>query len=236
VSDFGGRCGPEDRATGDDRGVSRRLQVAIVNDYELIVRGLRSALGGSRDVLDLVDLDVSGRGPRRMVDVALFDTFGYPSLGLEHVAALAADSAIGAVAVYTWDTNDEQLNALLGRGARAVLAKSISALELTQALIAVSRGELVVSREFGRRRTTTWPGRALGLTARESEIIACLATGMRNMEIARAFKVSENTVKTHLKSIFLKLNVSSRTQAMARIHRDPSFGRRMAGDRTEPPE
>jgi two-component system, NarL family, response regulator LiaR len=214
-----------------DRSARRRPQVAIVNDYDLIVRGLRTTLAASRELLDIVEL--AADDDRRSVELALFDTFGFPGLGLERIAALAADQRVGAVAVYTWEMSDEQLRAFMAHGARAVLAKSISALELTQALIAVSRGEVVVSREFGRRRAATWPGSSLGLTSRESEIISFLATGKSNLEIARACNVSENTVKTHLKSIFQKLNVTSRTQAMARIHRDPSFGQRTTLDGTE---
>jgi len=78
-----------------------------------------------------------------------------------------------------------------------------------------------------------WPGSALGLTRRESEIVACLITGKSNRDIAESLTLSENTVKTHLKSIFQKLNVRSRTQAMALIHGDPSFRRRISSARAE---
>jgi DNA-binding NarL/FixJ family response regulator len=53
----------------------------------------------------------------------------------------------------------------------------------------------------------------LGLTRREQEILACVASGMRNGEIASVLHVAESTVKSHLTSAYLKLGVSNRTQA-----------------------
>ena len=232
MNDTDGKGDGSGRAFIAREGDAQRLRVALVNDYELIVRGLRSVLADSLHLLDIVDLQIGG-DYRHVVDVALFDTFGSARLGLDRVAELAADPAITAVAVYTWDTSDDRLDALLQRGARAVMAKSISPLELTAGLLAVSRGEIVVSREFRRQQSAAWPGSALGLTRRESEIIACLVTGKSNRDIADSLTVSENTVKTHLKSIFQKLNVRSRTQAMALIHGDPSFRRRISAAPTE---
>lgn len=207
---------------------SERLRVALVNDYELIVRGLRNMLAGSHDLVDVVELDVDGDRDR-IVDVALVDTFGHRRHALDRVAELAAEPAIGVVAVYSSDTDDEHIALFLEHGARAVLSKSVSPLELTRGLLAVSRGEIVVSREVGRRSAGAWPGRMHGLTQRESEIMVCLVAGHSNREIADALAVSENTVKTHLKSVFQKLGVTSRTRAMARIIGDPSF-RRSATD------
>ena len=55
--------------------------------------------------------------------------------------------------------------------------------------------------------------RSLALTRREQEILACVASGMRNGEIASVLNVAESTVKSHLTSAYLKLGVSNRTQA-----------------------
>jgi len=62
----------------------------------------------------------------------------------------------------------------------------------------------------GRSGNTT---RSLDLTRREREILACVASGMRNGEIASVLHVAESTVKSHLTSAYLKLGVSNRTQA-----------------------
>ena len=83
-----------------------------------------------------------------------------------------------------------------------------------------------MSEHFGKPVRQPWPGHDLGLTLRESEVALFLAQGMRNRDIANALWVSENTVKTHLKSIFQKAAVSSRAEAIVRITREVSFTQR----------
>ena len=200
------------------------VRVALVNDFELIVRGLTGMLGPFHHRLVVTELDV-GTNPGRQVDVVLFDTFGQARAGLERVHSLAADSRVGAVAVYTWALPPEQLDAVMAAGARAVLSKSMSAAELSEALIAVDAGEIVISPVLRGGRDVAWPGHDFGLTPRESEVAAFLAEGLSNREIADALCLSEHTVKSHLKSIFRKAGVVSRAQAVARITSDAGFRR-----------
>ena len=80
-----------------------------------------------------------------------------------------------------------------------------------------------MSARFRRSVRQPWPGHDLGLTLREGEVALFLAQGLRNRDIASALWVSENTVKTHLKSIFQKTAVKSRAEAIVRISRDASF-------------
>jgi DNA-binding NarL/FixJ family response regulator len=199
-----------------------RIRVALVNDYEIVLRGLESMLKPFSDRIEVVELDVE-RNPRQSVDVALFDTYGHPRLGLDRVSSLAHDRHVGAVAVYTWSFTSERFKAARAAGARGVLAKSMSAEELVDAIQQIGRDEEFVSAHFGRSVRQPWPGHDLGLTLRESEVALFLAQGMRNRDIATALWVSENTVKTHLKSIFQKTSVSSRAEAIVRISRDASF-------------
>ena len=77
--------------------------------------------------------------------------------------------------------------------------------------------------QFGRSVRQPWPGYELGLTLRESEVALFLAQGLRNRDIASALWVSENTVKTHLKSIFQKTAVTSRAEAIVRISQRPEL-------------
>ena len=170
----------------------------------------------SRDRIDVVELDVE-RNPDEVVDVALFDTYGHPRLGLDRIASLANDPHVGAVAVYTWSFTPERFDAARAAGARGVLAKSMSAEALVDAIQQIARDEEFVSAHFGRTVRQPWPGHDLGLTLRESEVALFLAQGLRNRDIASALWVSENTVKTHLKSIFQKTAVTSRAEAIVRI-------------------
>lgn len=208
--------------------MTRPRRVAIVNDYDLVVRGLAALLDPFRDRLRVVELDV-GRTPRSPVDVALFDTYGHPRNGLDRVRLLAGDLRIGVVVVYTWAITSEQCEAAIAAGARGVIAKSEPAEALVHALLAIDDGELVVSPIFRRPQGYTWPGHDFGLTARESEVAAFLGEGLSNREMADALSISEHTVKSHLKAIFQKVGVGSRAQAVARIAGDPRFRRVSAG-------
>jgi len=199
-----------------------RIRVALVNDYEIVLRGIESMLQPYRDRIEVVELDVESN-PDQFVDVALFDTYGHARLGLDRISSLSHDAHVGAVAVYTWSCTPERFNAARSAGARSVLAKSMSADALVEALQQIAREEDVVNVHFGRSVRQPWPGHDLGLTLRESEVALFLAQGMRNRDIASALWVSENTVKTHLKSIFQKTSASSRAEAIVRISRDASF-------------
>jgi DNA-binding NarL/FixJ family response regulator len=200
------------------------IHVALVNDFELVLRGLAVVLGRFADRLVVVELDVRSN-PYGHVDVALFDTYGQPRGGVDRVHSLATDPRVGAVAVYAWHLPVEQVDAVLVAGARGVLAKSTPGDALADALIAIDRGETVISPAFGRLAEPGWPGHEFGLTVRESEVAAFLSQGMSNHEMAEALCISEHTVKSHLKSIFQKTGVASRGHAVARITADASFRR-----------
>jgi NarL family two-component system response regulator LiaR len=215
---------PEMHSSG--RRSERRISVAVVNDYELVVQGVASMLRAFRDRIEVVELDVC-ENPHREVDVALFDAYGHGQLGLDRVASLARDHNVGAVVVYAGQSTSEQRDAALAAGARGLLAKSMPADELAEALLAIADGHQVVSEEFGDAEEPQWPGHEFGLTSRESEVAALLAQGMSNKELAAALWISENTVKTHLKGIFQKTTATSRTQAIVRIAGDAQFARRL---------
>jgi len=199
--------------------------VAIVNDHEVIVAGLRAMLAPYRREVQVVELDVD-QSPARDVDVALFDTYGQPGLGLRRLRALAQDGKVGAVAIYTWSLTQASRTAAFNVGARALIAKSLPADVLVEALRAVGQGQTVDTGGFRGGVQGSWPGSQWGLSARESETLALLATGLPNRAIAEALFVSENTVRTHLKGVFRKLSVNNRSQAVARALSDPSFATR----------
>ncbi|MCU1466276.1 MAG: two component transcriptional regulator, LuxR family [Actinomycetia bacterium] len=198
------------------------VRVALVNDYEIVLRGLESMLRPFRDRVAVVELDVA-QNPEHLVDVALFDTYGHPKLGLNRISELARDPHVGAVAVYTWSFTPQRSDAARAAGARGVLAKSMPADALVDAILQIAQEGEFVAAQFGRSVRQPWPGYELGLTLRESEVALFLAQGLRNRDIASALWVSENTVKTHLKSIFQKTAVTSRAEAIVRISKDQSF-------------
>ena len=208
------------------RRFERRITVAVVNDYELVVQGVASMLRPSRDRIEVVELDV-GENPHQRVDVALFDTYGHGQLGIDRIASLALDPNVGSVAVYTGHSTSEQRDGVLAAGACGLLAKSMHGEALAEALLDIAAGDQIVSAEFGDAEEPHWPGHEFGLTSRESEVAALLAQGMSNKELAAALWISENTVKTHLKGIFQKTATTSRAQAVVRIAGDAQFARKL---------
>jgi NarL family two-component system response regulator LiaR len=200
------------------------IRVALVNDFELILRGLEGVLARFSDRLVVVELDLRSN-PVHHVDVALFDTSGHAHGGVDRVRSLATDQRVNAVAVYTWQLPVEQVEAVLAAGARGVLAKSSGGETLADALLAIHRGDTVISPAFRRSDEADWPGNDFRLTFREREVAAFLAQGLSNQEIADALCISKHTVKSHLKTIFQKTGVASRGHAVARITHGESLHR-----------
>lgn len=200
------------------------LRLAIVNDYEVIVAGVRSML---RPYLaqDVVELDVDA-APSEPVDIALLDTYGQPGLGIDTLRSLVASPKVGAAVVYSWTMSELARAQAFEAGARGLIAKSLPAAEVVAALRAVADGRIVDTRAPS-RAPAVWPGADWGLTSRESEVVALLSTGASNRSIAASLYVSENTVRTHLKSIFKKVGVTSRSQLVARALGDTAFASRI---------
>ncbi|CAN5610900.1 response regulator transcription factor [soil metagenome] len=206
-----------------------RPRVAVVNDYEVVVAGLASILEPFMDRIDLVDaflIDEPVDGP---VDIALYDTFGRQGLEEAQLAKLLGRSEVARVAVYSFNFDDDAVSAALDAGAAGYLSKATPAKELVDQLEALAGGEQVVSGPHGPGRSPKedrgWPGRDLGLSEREAEVVALAALGRRNADIAGALFVSVDTVKTHLARSFRKLGVHNRTELSALIHRRQSFRR-----------
>jgi DNA-binding NarL/FixJ family response regulator len=206
-----------------------RIRVALVNDYEIVVRGLAGMLAPYADRLQIVELVAGGEADRN-VDVALFDTYPRRGLGLDRLAELVADPAVRHVAVFTVAPTRQLAQHVLDAGATGLLSKSLTAAELVDCLERVGRGETVVMGEnvarSRRQAGVRWPGQSRSLTERESELLTLVALGLRNDEIAEALFVTANTVKSHLKSVFRKLDVRNRAEAIAAVASDPSFLRR----------
>jgi DNA-binding NarL/FixJ family response regulator len=97
------------------------------------------------------------------------------------------------------------------------LSKALPARELVAALEAIHGGDMVISDPPFRARSSpglNWPGRSEGLTDRESEILALITQGKSNAEVATLTYLSPNTVKSYIRTIYRKIEVASRTQAV----------------------
>ena len=208
--------------------VRRRLKVAAVNDYELIVAGLAAMLSPHSDRIEVADAIVIGEpltgGP---VDIALYDSYGREGVIDGSIEKLMTSPSVEHVVLYTLSWDEALIAQALKLPISGVISKSVPTPVLIDSLEAIAGGAVVVEppAEGGRRSADErdWPGRALGLSERESEVFVLLASGRRNADIGRALYISVDTVKTHLRHGFRKLDVRTRSEAVALIMRDPAF-------------
>jgi len=191
------------------RARSRPFRVALVNDYEIIVQGLHAMLAPFADRITIVEHEIEGI-PDQEVDVALFDTFAGRRDAVSRAAAMVESQRARHVVLYTWDASAEFLEAVKSIGASAVVLKSVDGADLVRTIEQVAAGDRV-----GLEHVTRSPGtdQADPLSMREREVLAMLALGCSNSQIADELYLSIDTVKTYVRRVFQKLGVHNRTQA-----------------------
>jgi DNA-binding NarL/FixJ family response regulator len=195
---------------------SRPITVALVDDYDVVVMGVANMLDRYRDRVVIAELD-STMPVSDTVDIVLYDSFAQPESDHEEIAALVANPCARRVVVYTWNFHQDLIASAQQHGAHGYLSKTLPARELVAALEAVHAGETVISDVPPRARSALgldWPGRGEGLSDRESEILALITQGKSNADVARLTYLSPNTVKSYIRTIYRKINVASRTQAV----------------------
>jgi two-component system, NarL family, response regulator LiaR len=207
------------------------IRVALVNDFELVLEGLRALLRPYAPGIRVVELDVRAT-PERTVDVTLFDTYGEAGALRERVRELSSDPGNGAVVVFSFSNDAALAKGVMQAGARGFISKASPAAQIVDGIRKAARGEQVMSLKRSQRATIIpelgWPGRAVKLTERESELLALLPTGMTNRQLGSHLFLSENTIKSQLRSLFSKLDVTNRVQAVA-LARGEFLGHRRQG-------
>jgi two-component system, NarL family, response regulator LiaR len=196
--------------------VPQPIRVALVNDYMIVLEGLRSLLRSSEPEIKVVEIDIQKK-PRRGVDVTLLDTYGeYDSLE-ERVRSLTTDPSNGAVVVFSFSDNPEAVRRAVRAGATGFISKAVPRDQIIAGIKDAAEGNRVVLTQRTLHaqidEALRWPGRDIGLTERESELLSLLPTGMTNRELGEHLYVSENTIKTHLRRLYSKLGVRNRAQA-----------------------
>lgn len=187
----------------EDQSLVRRGLVAIVNMEECAL-----VIGEAADGAEAVDM-----WRRLKPDVVLMDLRMPETDGLDAIRLIRAEDPLAAIIILTTYDHDEDVYAGLRAGARAYLLKDVQPEELFKCIRAVHRGETYLQSKIASKLALRVQEEAL--TDREVQILGLLAEGKSNKGIAQALFISESTVKTHLKSLFTKLDATSRAEAIA---------------------
>jgi NarL family two-component system response regulator LiaR len=203
------------------------ISVLLAEDHVITREGIRRLLEAEKGVT-VVGEAGDGEEAVQMAgelkpDVVIMD-IAMPKLnGIEATRQIKLVQPRTAVLILSAYDDDEYVFALLKAGAAGYLLKSVSGDELTRAIQAVYKGEPVLDPVVARKVVNYFriPGKVKGLerpsehlSERETDIIKLAAMGMTNKDIADKLHLSNRTVEGHLRTIFNKLGVGSRTEAV----------------------
>jgi DNA-binding NarL/FixJ family response regulator len=192
--------------------------VALVDDYDVVLAGVARMLEPYRDRVVIAEIDAN-EPVQDVVDIALYDSFAQPESDAAEIELLVNNPQARRVVVYTWNFHPDLIESARQKGAHGYLSKTMPARDLVAALEAIHAGELLLPHPPQPSRTRSaagldWPGRGEGLTDRESEILALITQGKSNADVVRLTYLSPNTVKSYIRTLYRKIEVTSRSQAV----------------------
>jgi DNA-binding NarL/FixJ family response regulator len=202
------------------------IRVLVVDDHEVVRRGLHAFLDGEPDLEVIADadggeealevfsrLDAEGRRP----DVVLMDLQMTPMDGIETTRRVRDLYPGVEVVALTSFAEKERVRAALDSGAAGYLLKDSEPAEVAAAVRSAHRGEIqldpAVTRPLISDLKSGGDGVTSLLTSRELEVLRLVGAGKANKEIAADLVISERTARTHVSNVLRKIGVSSRTQA-----------------------
>ena len=211
------------------------VRVVLADDQRVVREGLELVLRMLPDV-DVVGTAANGAEALALVeatrpDVVLMDLRMPEVDGVEATGRLRAEYPQVRVVVLTTYADDESVFAALKAGARGFLTKDAGSEEIARAIARVAAGEAMLDPAVQARLLDRFDSAAAfeplavpaagmdTLTAREVEVLALVARGLSNAEIAEHLVVGESTVKTHINHIFAKTGARDRAQVVAYAYR-----------------
>ena len=216
------------------------IRVLIVDDHVLFREGVHAIL---KSVPDIEIVGEAGTGQEALAlasdlipDVILMD-IQMPDLnGVEATRRILETQPDSGIIIVTMLEDDDSLFSAMQAGARGYVLKGADKAEMLKSIRAVAEGEALFGPAIATRllnlfqdnRPQSKSASSLplfpDLTEREREILACIARGDTNVEIAERLTISLKTVRNHVSSIFNKLQVTNRAQAVIRA-RDAGLGK-----------
>ncbi|KKF02310.1 response regulator transcription factor [Mycolicibacterium obuense] len=210
------------------------VRIVLVDDHEMVIEGLKAMLTAFASRVTVVGQAVGAEKAMDVIadldpDIVLCDVRMQGSSGLDLCQRLRERDPGRRVVMLSVYDDEQYLFQALRVGAAGYLLKSISSEELVRQLEFVHTGATAIDPVMAARAVDTaarlqrdefWPGARQGLTQRESEILALVVNGLSNRAIAAKLVIGDETVKTHLSSLYRKLGVSDRTGAVATALRE----------------
>jgi two-component system, NarL family, response regulator LiaR len=197
------------------------IRVLLVDDHNVVRRGL-GALLKTYDDIEVVGEAGGGeegvtRAAQLLPDVVLMDLVMPGMDGIEATRRIRIVSPSTQVIVLTSYSEDERIFPAIKAGALSYLLKDLGPEEVVRAIRAARRGEATlhptVAARLVQELTSARSSPLDELTEREREVLALIARGMSNADIAERLVIGERTVKTHVSNILSKLHLQDRTQA-----------------------
>lgn len=192
------------------------ITVLCADDHPLVREGIESMIGRQPDMTLVASAATSEEAVelfhRHTPDVTLMDLQMPVAGGLEAIRLIRAESPDARIVVLTTYEGDEHIFRALRAGAATYLLKDTLSADLVRIVREVHAGRQVMPPNVvklleDREHQGT-------LTAREAEVVALIAKGSRNVDIARELKITEETVKAHVRNILTKLHVTDRSAAV----------------------
>lgn len=210
------------------------VRVVLVDDHEIVIEGLKAMLASFHTRVRVVGAAVGVENALSVIanlmpDVVLCDVRMQGASGLDLCRSIRERDPERKVILLSVYDDEQYLFQALRVGAAGYLLKGITSDELVRQLEYVRDGSTAIDAGLAARAVDTaarlqsnefWPGARQGLTQRESEILSYVVTGLSNRGIANKLVIGDETVKSHLRSIYRKLGVSDRTSAAATALRE----------------
>lgn len=218
-------------------GGKTSIRLVLVDDHQIVLDGLTAMLAAHRDRVEILAQLTDPAAAvdtvaRLRPDIVLLDVRLKGASGLDLCEELRARDPATKVVFLTVYDDEQYLFQALRTGASGFLLKRVTAAELVGHLERVLEGEVVVDPALAGRVALSaarlqsgeyWPGAHLGLTQRESEVLELMVRGLSNRAIAVQLVVGEETIKSHARSIYRKLEAGDRAQAIAAALREGVF-------------